>query len=532
MACPPFCGRGGQWDPNNIRSKYWIKRKLGTGAFGQVRAAIEKETGGRRAVKMILKNEAQHHELVNEVEIMQQLDHPNIVKLFDFFEDKNFYYYVMELCEGGALLAKLEDEIFLTEETASKYVRQILSALEYMHAKNIIHRDIKPENIMFAKKERGKEALLKLVDFGLATQLPEGKTTIKDDPCGTVYYLPPEACRGIHTVKADIWAVGVIVYMVLFGMAPFDGSDAKEVMAHDFMRKCLEKDPNKRFTATQALEHPWIVKAGSERLDKKKISDVRSVLDLHRQSVSRRQEIDTIVRQRIKDENRGHREKRRESRRMSMVSGSQSSKRQSHHQLRYGDPRRSVSSPGSQRVRHSISEKVAHAIEKFVLPNRILSRTDTHRSSLSGSVISYKSSNDKSNVDKRNSRRNSQIIIPLQYLEDSKTFVQLDNLPSFDESSHTDDDNNTRRNSTLSQHTAPAVAMIVNGTDNDVDKQQKTENEKRKEGDVVDGAVVEAVAGAGVVGVKPPKADDKDKEMAEAALDDALNQLSLSVLKK
>eukprot|EP00745_Piridium_sociabile_P044041 TRINITY_DN91422_c0_g2_i3.p1 TRINITY_DN91422_c0_g2~~TRINITY_DN91422_c0_g2_i3.p1 ORF type:complete len:301 (-),score=27.55 TRINITY_DN91422_c0_g2_i3:422-1324(-) len=261
----------------SVRGQYKLKNKIGTGAFGHVREAVKRKTKTRVAVKIILKSETCKADLENEVRLMRKLDHPNIVKCSeDFFEDKSFYYYAMELCRGGPLMELIDLDI--SEERASCYIRQILSGLAYLHKRNIIHRDIKPDNIVFSQESRDSDSVLKLVDFGLAVQLPAGKRVIKGDPCGTVNYIAPEACRGFHTLKGDIWAVGIIAHVFLLGCAPFKGACSREIMratcsqplkfsqsycsedAADFLKKCLTKNPNKRLSAAEALCHPWIVR--------------------------------------------------------------------------------------------------------------------------------------------------------------------------------------------------------------------------------------------------------------------------------
>ena len=264
--------------PGNIRDFYRFESvTLGEGTYGFVRVATKLSTQERFAIKVVPKKRIKKMEvLTREIAVMKQVDHPNIVKLYETYEDARYIYLVMELCEGGELFDKLIEMGHFTEQQAVLLFSQMLSAVAYLHSRNIAHRDLKPENFLFANA--ADFGSLKLIDFGLAkTVTPNDHLTTKT---GTCYYVSPEILKGQYNEKCDIWSLGVILFMMLSGYPPFDGSSDREIIesvkkaqyafdediwftispsAKDLISQMFEVDLNTRTTAEAALRHPWIL---------------------------------------------------------------------------------------------------------------------------------------------------------------------------------------------------------------------------------------------------------------------------------
>lgn len=159
---------------------------------------------------------------MNEVEIMKQIDHPHIVKIYEYFETEHHIFIVMELLEGGELFERIQNEKTFDEKAAKKIIKEILEAINYLHIKNIVHRDIKPENILFSKN-----GVLKIADFGTSKFFIKSKMK---NTHGTPYYIAPEVLDGNYNEKCDVWSVGVILYILLSGYPPFYGNSDEEIM--------------------------------------------------------------------------------------------------------------------------------------------------------------------------------------------------------------------------------------------------------------------------------------------------------------
>jgi calcium-dependent protein kinase len=260
----------------DINQDYEFKQELGSGAYGVVYLAIDKATGEKRAIKAMNKDQIDDKEaLENELAILKSLDHPNIVKLFEVYEFKNNIYLVTELCEGGELFYHITKTKHLTEAQAAKIMRQIFSAISYLHSKKICHRDLKPEN--FLLKWENDDSSIKLIDFGLSKKLKDNE--LMTDPNGTPFYIAPEILDGEYTEAVDNWSLGVILYIMLSGSPPFYGKDNREILkavqkgvytlslkpfikcsieVKDLISKLLVKNINKRYTAAMAYNHPWV----------------------------------------------------------------------------------------------------------------------------------------------------------------------------------------------------------------------------------------------------------------------------------
>lgn len=200
---------------------------------------------------------------------MQQVDHPNIVKYYETYDDKKYIYLCMELCQGGELFSKvIENDRPMTEKEVSTEMAKLLRALQHCHSQDIIHRDIKPENIMY-----GQQNEIKLIDFGLSITSHKDKENL--EVAGTPYYIAPEVLTGTYGKECDIWSLGVCIYQLLTGKMPFDGYSQEEVFdkitkaefrmprslskpCKDLIQRMLKKDTKDRITARDAMYHEWI----------------------------------------------------------------------------------------------------------------------------------------------------------------------------------------------------------------------------------------------------------------------------------
>lgn len=205
---------------------------------------------------------------------MMSLDHPNITKLFEVYDQKSYYVMVLELCEGGELLQKIVNRQ-IKENEAKSIIYQVLNALTYMHDKGIVHRDIKPENMLFEKTTN----LIKIIDFGISVKKkPNIPLTSR---VGTPYYIAPEVLFRRYDQKCDIWSLGVVLYMIVYCAPPFRGRNAVQVMENimredihfdrnrkehfseesvSFLKTLLRKDSSQRPSAHEAIKHRWLVK--------------------------------------------------------------------------------------------------------------------------------------------------------------------------------------------------------------------------------------------------------------------------------
>ncbi|OMJ72550.1 hypothetical protein SteCoe_28965 [Stentor coeruleus] len=257
---------------------YQVLDILGSGAFSEVMLTIYTPTGQKRALKVIRKSPLTIQQLnsefkIIEMKIIRELDHPNIIKCYEVFEDENNYYMPLEYCENGNLFNKLAEIKRMPESQVAEIIDQILSGVAYFHEKGIIHRDLKPENIMIQGQNNTQ---IKIGDFGNACyKNPNGLSGV----FGTVYYLAPEVLLGYYDEKVDIWSCGIILYVMLTGKSPYKGENVKAIkqciiddpfqanprtfpgrspLLIDFARKLLDINPKTRYSACQALSHPWL----------------------------------------------------------------------------------------------------------------------------------------------------------------------------------------------------------------------------------------------------------------------------------
>ncbi|XP_014244533.1 calcium/calmodulin-dependent protein kinase type II alpha chain isoform X25 [Cimex lectularius] len=259
---------------------YDLKEELGKGAFSVVRRCVQKCTGCEFAAKIINTKKLSARDfqkLEREARICRKLQHPNIVRLHDSIQEENFHYLVFDLVTGGELFEDIVAREFYSEADASHCIQQILESVNHCHQNGVVHRDLKPENLLLASKAKG--AAVKLADFGLAIEVT-GEQQAWFGFAGTPGYLSPEVLKKEPYGKpVDIWACGVILYILLVGYPPFWDEDQHRLYgqikagAYDYpspewdtvtpdaknlINQMLTVNPTKRITASEALKHPWI----------------------------------------------------------------------------------------------------------------------------------------------------------------------------------------------------------------------------------------------------------------------------------
>ncbi|XP_023207511.1 serine/threonine-protein kinase DCLK1-like isoform X4 [Xiphophorus maculatus] len=265
--------------PTSIADRYKVGRILGDGNFAVVRECVERSTGREYALKIISKDKCKgkEHMIQSEVSILRRVKHPNIVLLIEEMDTRRDLYLVMELVKGGDLFDAITSSNRYTERDASCMLFNLASAIKYLHSLNIVHRDIKPENLLVYEHQDGSKSL-KLGDFGLATVVNGPLYAV----CGTPTYVAPEIVAETgYGLKVDIWAAGVITYILVCGFPPFRGSgEDQEALFEEILKGHLEfpapywdnvSEPAKalitgmlqvvvdqRCTAVQVLDHPWV----------------------------------------------------------------------------------------------------------------------------------------------------------------------------------------------------------------------------------------------------------------------------------
>eukprot|EP00485_Elphidium_margaritaceum_P001610 CAMPEP_0202689094 /NCGR_PEP_ID=MMETSP1385-20130828/4437_1 /ASSEMBLY_ACC=CAM_ASM_000861 /TAXON_ID=933848 /ORGANISM="Elphidium margaritaceum" /LENGTH=633 /DNA_ID=CAMNT_0049344181 /DNA_START=36 /DNA_END=1937 /DNA_ORIENTATION=+ len=256
-------------------------RQLGNGASGRVCKMRHHSNQQLYGVKELNKNSKYSGRIfLKEVKLLKKLAHPHILNYFDCFMDNSAYYIATDYCSGGTLLDKIiRMAPFFSEKKASEYIRIILGAVSYMHSLNIVHRDLKAQNVVFDREGLG--GCLKIIDFGDSKIIQPDR--IYSEFVGTIHYVPPEVIRprsGVELKKGDLWSIGVITYLLVVGMPPFNGRTHREILqniqrsqsrklkypknsvltksAKDFIEKLLCFDVEKRLSAADALKHEWI----------------------------------------------------------------------------------------------------------------------------------------------------------------------------------------------------------------------------------------------------------------------------------
>jgi calcium-dependent protein kinase len=259
-----------------LQGKYAVSKKVvGEGSYGTVRKCKNKATNTIRAIKTIQKSYVKDvNVLKSEINVMKSLDHPNIIKLFETFEDRRSYYLIMELCTGGELFDRIVEEKNFTEKVCAVVVQQMLRAVNYMHSTGYVHRDIKPENWLLLTAGPVAKTPLKMVDFGLSKQITKGMST----KAGTPMYMAPEVLTGSYSELVDVWSVGVVMYIMLSGRPPFAGKDETTILKNvkkadipydakgfdkvspagkKMLQSLLSREPESRPSAVAALGQSW-----------------------------------------------------------------------------------------------------------------------------------------------------------------------------------------------------------------------------------------------------------------------------------
>jgi len=294
-----------QWivDRNNKQIKkcdevYEMEEIIGEGTFSDVVRGVHQETGQKYAIKIIDKakfqTEKQKWRLRNEIMLHKKCKHPFVAHFIEYYESDVDICIVMELCKGGELFNRIVERGSFSEKEASRTLRQICTAVQFLHSKGIVHRDIKPENLLYMTTDPDSD--IKLADFGLAKEIEnkeEGRNMLKASLSGTPAYCAPERLNQDQESKAvDLWSIGCIMYFLLFGVPPFYSNKEDEeecddeifdsvmeanvtfpedkpisVLAKDLLLRLLEKDPTKRITADEVLMHGWIFSLFLSRLD-------------------------------------------------------------------------------------------------------------------------------------------------------------------------------------------------------------------------------------------------------------------------
>ena len=262
-----------------FEDKYEIIKEIGSGGFSSCFQVKNKITGLLFACKELAKKKLSDYEgLMREVNLMIKLDHPNIIKLYEVYENEKSIYLIMELCTGGELFDRIventENGIQFTEKEAANLFRQMMSAINYCHKNGIVHRDLKPENLLYLSKD--KNSPIKVIDFGMSKMFSPSQ--YMSEKVGTAYYISPEVLKGKYDEKCDIWSAGVILYIIICGYPCFNGDDDDEIFeaiqkgkiefpspewddVSNDVKQLIKKmccSPDKRLTAEQVLNETWV----------------------------------------------------------------------------------------------------------------------------------------------------------------------------------------------------------------------------------------------------------------------------------
>lgn len=270
---PWIAGKGGK--KSRIEDEYILGDIIGRGATSTIYCCLHR---GRTewACKAIRKKLLDRKIVEAEIGSLLRLRHPNLVEMREAYETENELMIIMDMASGGELFERIVEQGRFSEEDAATAVRQILSALQYLHAHGVVHRDLKPENLLYESENEG--ALLKVTDFGMSRMMINGKHSVQ---CGAAGYSAPEIIlKKDYGPAVDMWSVGVMTYIILCGFEPFwdDAGDSAVLQrvvngnynfdsdwwdgvtdsAKDLISKLLQIDPEKRLTAKDALNHPWV----------------------------------------------------------------------------------------------------------------------------------------------------------------------------------------------------------------------------------------------------------------------------------
>ncbi|KAJ8387893.1 hypothetical protein AAFF_G00149280 [Aldrovandia affinis] len=251
-----------------------IGRPLGKGKFGNVYLAREKKRSFIVALKVLFKSQMEkegvEHQLRREIEIQSHLKHPNILRFYNYFDDRSRVFLILEYAPRGELYKELQRRGRFDDQCTATYMEELSDALQYCHERKVIHRDIKPENLLL-----GLRGELKIADFGWSVHAPSLR---RRTMCGTLDYLPPEMVEGrTHDEKVDLWCIGVLCYECLVGNPPFETESHQDTYkritkvdlqfpkvvsdgARDLISKLLRHSPSMRLSLPDVIQHPWVRK--------------------------------------------------------------------------------------------------------------------------------------------------------------------------------------------------------------------------------------------------------------------------------
>ena len=259
---------------------YIIKQTIGKGTFSKVKLGINKLTGEKVAIKILDKSKILEKEdldrIIREMSILSKMDHENVIKVFQIYEDSTNFLIIMEYCEGGELFNYIVKKGRLSEKEASFFFYQIINGIEYLFSKGIAHRDLKPENLLLNKNN-----VIKIIDFGLSNFF-DGEHNLVT-PCGSPCYASPEMVSGsdYNGFYIDIWATGIILFAMTCGYLPFEDPDNDKLfelilkaklefpshlseICKDLIKKILVTDPHKRITINKIKEHEFYLMGKGE----------------------------------------------------------------------------------------------------------------------------------------------------------------------------------------------------------------------------------------------------------------------------
>jgi calcium/calmodulin-dependent protein kinase I len=261
--------------------------QLKSGSFATVCRGTHRSTGRKVAIKCVLRKDLPPSDdaaIYDEVAILASLNHPHIVPIIDFFDEKDCYFIVMELMSGGDLFDRIGEKKTYSEADARDLIVKMLKAVAYCHIRKIAHCDMKPKNLLLMSDDN--DSFIKLADFGFAARVHETKSLTKQ--CGTPFFVAPEILlRKGYDQQSDMWSVGCIIFLLLSGNLPFMGRSQKELFrkivagkfdfdpkdwtgvsddAKDLVRRLIVLDPDQRMTASEAVRHRWL-KASRDRLN-------------------------------------------------------------------------------------------------------------------------------------------------------------------------------------------------------------------------------------------------------------------------
>jgi calcium-dependent protein kinase len=301
---PKFCKILSSLTVESIEGIYKFEDRLGEGKFGVVNQSFLVQDRSKKFAIKSIRIESIMSDLTlveSELDILKSVDHPNIIKHYETYNDGTYLHIVTELCAGGELYKRIKKEERFSEREAATIMEKILTAISFLHSLDICHRDIKPENLTFSTTE--SDAEVKVIDFGLSTRLNRGN--MMKDIVGTPFYVAPEVLQGVYNKKCDIWSLGVVLYTMLNGTQPFTGSSSEVLSkvakasivfheknwanissdARDFISKTMERDPKKRLTAKQCLDHCWIKNQScyvTPQLDVELLNQIRNTKEMPR----------------------------------------------------------------------------------------------------------------------------------------------------------------------------------------------------------------------------------------------------------